>query len=95
MVAAFAAADKPDVARARVPTRRSRSGRPPGLSLAPRPLYPAYGFRPTLWGLTPVEDQQLAGLIMWVPIGPAYLALTLWLVWSVIGDAKAGREISR
>jgi cytochrome c oxidase assembly factor CtaG len=24
------------------------------------------------WGLTPLEDQQLAGLIMWVPAGTIY-----------------------
>jgi putative membrane protein len=26
------------------------------------------------WGLTPLEDQQLAGLIMWVPCAMIYLA---------------------
>jgi putative membrane protein len=31
-------------------------------------------------GLTRGEDQQLAGLIMWVPGGTAYLAGALWLV---------------
>jgi len=25
------------------------------------------------WGLTPLEDQQIAGLIMWIPAGTAYL----------------------
>jgi len=31
------------------------------------------------WGLTPMEDQQLAGLIMWVPGGLAYLAGAAWI----------------
>ncbi len=53
------------------------------LSLAPVPLYPAYGDRPLLWGLDPLTDQQLAGIIMWVPIGPIYLAAALWLVLRV------------
>ena len=55
------------------------------LSLAPVPLYPAYGDRPALWGLDLLTDQQLAGAIMWVPIGPAYLAAALWLLFRVLG----------
>jgi len=37
------------------------------LTFAPRPLYPSYGF----------EDQQLAGLVMWIPGGLCYLAAGL------------------
>ncbi len=33
-----------------------------------------------LWGLTPLEDQQLAGLIMWVPGNLLYLLPTLALL---------------
>lgn len=44
------------------------------LSLAPVPLYDWYGNSPLLWGLTPLEDQQLAGLLMWVAAGGVYLA---------------------
>ena len=35
------------------------------------------------WGLSPLEDQQLAGLIMWVPGGVIYLvaALSLFGLW--------------
>jgi cytochrome c oxidase assembly factor CtaG len=32
------------------------------------------------WGLTPLEDQQLAGLIMWIPAGLIYLAALLPLL---------------
>jgi putative membrane protein len=31
------------------------------------------------WGLSPLEDQQLAGLLMWVPGGLIYLAAALAL----------------
>lgn len=46
--------------------------------------YPAYGDAALAWGLTPLEDQQLAGLIMWVPMGLIYTAfavicMVLWL----------------
>jgi putative membrane protein len=36
-------------------------------------LYPVFGDGPRAWGLTPLEDQQLAGSIMWIP--PALLSL--------------------
>src|SRR5690554_3940751 len=37
------------------------------LAFAPRMLYPAYALRTPLLGLDPLADQQLAGLLMWVP----------------------------
>jgi len=37
------------------------------LTLAPEPLYDAHAQAPLLWGLAPLADQQLGGLIMWVP----------------------------
>ena len=52
------------------------------LTLGRTPWYPAYGAAAPLWGLTPLEDQQLAGLIMWVPGGVTYLPATLWLVYA-------------
>jgi putative membrane protein len=41
--------------------------------------YPAYGSAARVWGLTPFEDQQLAGLVMWVPASFAYLIAALFL----------------
>ena len=45
--------------------------------------YPAYAGTAQLWGITPIEDQQLGGLIMWVPAGLVYLAagLALFAAW--------------
>jgi putative membrane protein len=53
------------------------------LSFAPSPWYTAYAESTGPWGLTPLEDQQLAGLIMWVPGGLVYLAagLALFAAW--------------
>ena len=50
--------------------------------------YPAYGSGPAFWGLTPVEDQQLAGLIMWIPGTVPYLiaALLLFRTWLSYAD---------
>lgn len=59
------------------------------LTVASEPWYHAYRDGPPLWGLTPLEDQQLAGLIMWVPAGMSYLAATLWLVVSWLRQSEA------
>jgi cytochrome c oxidase assembly factor CtaG len=53
------------------------------MTFAPSPWYPAYAGRTAPWGLAPLEDQQLAGLLMWVPGGMIYAAVALGLlaVW--------------
>lgn len=53
------------------------------LTFATAPWYPAYEASVGAWGLSPLDDQQLAGLIMWIPGGLIYLGVTLWLmaVW--------------
>src|SRR5262249_50071116 len=42
--------------------------------------YPAYGNTSQSWGLTPLEDQQLGGLIMWIPAALVYLFAAFALV---------------
>jgi putative membrane protein len=42
------------------------------LTFAPVPLYALHQTAPFAWGMTPLSDQQLAGLIMWVPGGLPY-----------------------
>ena len=37
------------------------------ITLSDSLLYPWYASAPRLWGITPAVDQQLGGLIMWVP----------------------------
>ncbi|MER9657673.1 cytochrome c oxidase assembly protein [Mesorhizobium sp. M0152] len=53
------------------------------LLVSPRPWYAAKAAGASLWGLTPLEDQQLAGLVMWVPTGLIYggAALLLAGLW--------------
>jgi len=49
------------------------------MALSPTLWYEHYRNRPEAWGLTPLEDQQLAGLIMWMPGCAIYGAITaLW-----------------
>ena len=52
--------------------------------LAPRVLYRVQTADAPLWGLTPLDDQQLAGLVMWIPAGTVYAGaalafLALWI----------------
>jgi cytochrome c oxidase assembly factor CtaG len=47
------------------------------MALAPRVLYAVQTQHALDWGLTPLEDQQLAGLIMWVPAGTIYAGAAL------------------
>ena len=42
------------------------------LTFAPEALYAAHAVAPLAWGLSPLADQQLGGLLMWVPAGLPY-----------------------
>ena len=49
------------------------------IALSDRVLYPFYAAAPRLGGLSPLDDQQIGGLLMWVLGG-----LMLWIVMTVI-----------
>lgn len=49
------------------------------LMFASAPWYPLHAAGARTWGMTPLEDQQLAGLIMWVPASLVYIAAAAWL----------------
>ena len=49
------------------------------LTFAGRVWYPMYSSTTSAWGLTPLEDQQLGGLIMWIPAGVVYIVAGLIL----------------
>jgi len=53
------------------------------ITLSPRVLYPIQTEHALAWGLQPLEDQQLAGLVMWVPAGLVYfgIGLRMMAVW--------------
>lgn len=50
------------------------------LTFSPRVLYTQQTVHAALWGLTALEDQQIAGLVMWVPGGTVYAAVMLTMV---------------
>ncbi len=45
------------------------------LTFAPAQIYAAHAVAPLAWGISPLADQQLGGLIMWVPAMLPYLAV--------------------
>jgi putative membrane protein len=54
---------------------------------ADRVLYPAYAVAPRIFGISPLEDQRIGGLVMWVP-GGLYFLLVMSVVffrWSQRG----------
>jgi putative membrane protein len=55
---------------------------------APRPLYPVHLASTTAWGLVPLTDQQLAGLLMWVPAMLPYLGAGVWIAWSSLRSSE-------
>ena len=63
------------------------------LTLAPHPWYLA-PTQPTVLGLSALEDQQLGGLIMWVPGSLAYLVAGLVLVAGWLSPVRARHDIA-
>jgi cytochrome c oxidase assembly factor CtaG len=65
------------------------------LTVSSAAWYPAYATSAPQWGLTPLEDQQLAGLIMWIPAGVIYAiaAALLFVDWlHAVGAEQARME---
>ncbi|HEU5196643.1 MAG TPA: cytochrome c oxidase assembly protein [Methylomirabilota bacterium] len=54
------------------------------LTFSGRTLYPAYESVPHALSLSPVEDQAIAGVIMWIPGSLPFLLAVLWLVLTAI-----------
>jgi len=56
------------------------------ITFARTPWYPAYVAPATGWG--PLEDQQLAGLVMWIPASLAYLVAALVIVRRWLSESE-------
>jgi putative membrane protein len=56
------------------------------ITFAPAPWYPAYLFTAPAFGLDALADQHLAGVLMWIPTGVAYLGAALALL---VGSLRA------
>jgi putative membrane protein len=64
------------------------------LTFSPTLWYPAYASSAASWGLTPLEDQQIAGLIMWIPGSIGYLIAALALLAAALRAAEL-RSVQR
>lgn len=64
------------------------------ITFAGRPIYPLQSATASDWGLAPLDDQQLAGLIMWVPAGLIYAIAALLLAgaWLARIGTRAGGD---
>ena len=56
------------------------------ITLSPEPLYSTYAARP-------LTDQQIAGLLMWVPAGIVYLASSLFAITRLISSRQIGPKV--
>lgn len=59
------------------------------ITFAGSPLYAPHLLTTAAWGYSPIEDQQLAGMIMWVPASAIYLSAALFLIGRWIKRAEA------
>ena len=59
------------------------------ITFAPSALYAPHYATTAAWGLAPLEDQQIAGLVMWAPAAAAYLLAALAVGWRAIGPQPA------
>ena len=59
------------------------------LALSSVPWYPAHAPGAQAWHVAPIDDQQLAGLLMWIPASIVYVGTALALVarWLRAGEA--------
>lgn len=62
------------------------------ITFARHPWYVGHYGTTAAWGLTPLEDQQLAGLIMWIPAGLAYLVALVPCVLPVLRSDQRWSE---
>lgn len=61
-------------------------------------LYPAYSAAPRILGLTPMQDQLLGGLIMWIPGGLIFFGVitVIFFRWQAHGaeDSEASAQVN-
>jgi cytochrome c oxidase assembly factor CtaG len=65
------------------------------LFVSPRPWYPTHATRAAAAGVAPLVDQQLGGLLMWVPAGAVLIVLGLVLFGAWLAEAERRARSSR
>lgn len=64
------------------------------MTITAAPWYDSHLLTTTAWGLTPLEDQQLAAAIMWVPGGLVYLGAAMGTVLRWIHDDERRQALA-
>ena len=64
------------------------------ITFAPRMLYSQHLASAPVWGLRPLEDQQLGGLIMWVPGCVALTGIVLVLVLQLVRTRSSSAPLT-
>lgn len=59
------------------------------LTFGARAYYAPHWFSTQSWGLRPIEDQQIAGLVMWAPASAFYLLAALIILHRSLAPARA------
>ena len=54
------------------------------ITFLPRAMYTPHFLTTAAWGLTPLQDQQLGGVVMWVPGCIIFLAAATMVMWNVL-----------
>lgn len=65
------------------------------ITFAGTPLYAPHVLGTAAWGYSPLQDQQLAGLIMWVPAAGLYLGAALLLVHRWLAESRTAAAVAR
>jgi putative membrane protein len=67
------------------------------ITMATTVLYPFYASAPRIWGITPMNDQLLGGLIMWIPGGLFFYGIisVVFLRWQQRDgvESQAGAQV--
>lgn len=58
------------------------------ITLSPTLLYPVYRAGASIWGVSALGDQQLAGALMWIPPGIGYLIVILVLARRWVAEVE-------
>jgi cytochrome c oxidase assembly factor CtaG len=58
------------------------------LTLSPHVWYPAQVHVSQAFGLAPLQDQQLAGVVMWVPMGVLYTGAALYFAYRWLSPGR-------
>jgi putative membrane protein len=66
------------------------------IAMADHVLYPAYSVAPRVWDISPLSDQEIGGLIMWIPGGLLFYVVMTFVFFKWAGrdtDTTAGAQV--